>query len=300
VAAGPISWGVCEVPGWGPQLPPDRVLAEIHALGIRLVEAGPLGYLGSDAASIRAVLERYSLSLVGGFVPVVLHDPAGLDDTLASARAAARLYAQAGGRVLVSAGVADLEWSQPFELDASARRTFCVGLARLDDVAAAEGLQHVFHPHAGTLVETAEQVLRVLDGSEVRLCLDTGHLTIGGADPAALAADVPERIGHVHLKDVRSRPMDQLRAGRLTLLEATRRGLFAPLGDGEGRIADTVQALERHGYEGWYVLEQDAILTGDATAAAGTRPAADARRSIEFLRSVIGTERSPQQKEALA
>ena len=300
MAAGPISWGVCEVPGWGVQLPPERVLAEIRALGIRDVEAGPLGYLGVDARAIRSLLNRHGLSLVGGFVPVVLHEPARLDDTLASVRRVAALYAEAGGRVLVSAGVVDLDWSPRVELDAAGWRTFCDGLVRLDEVAVEHDLLHVLHPHVGTLVERVEDVERVLDGSDVRLCLDTGHLTLGGADPARLAREARERIGHVHLKDVRGGPAAELRSGRATLVEATRRGLFAPLGDGEARVADTVRALEQSGYDGWYVLEQDTTLSDAAVPPPGTGPAADARRSIEFLRSVIGTDRQLRQKEALA
>ena len=300
MAAGPISWGVCEVPGWGVQLAPDRVLAEIRELGLRHVEAGPLGYLGADTMSIRSLLDRHGLSLVGGFVPVVLHAADRLTHTLASVRAVAELYSRSGGSVLVSAGVVDLDWSPRVPLDAAGWKTFCSGLERLDEVAAAAGLEHAFHPHVGTLVETAEDVERVLEGSDVRLCLDTGHLTIGGADPATLAREARDRIAHVHLKDVRPGPAERLRAGRSTLVEATRQGLFAALGDGEAPIAETVRALEHGGYEGWYVLEQDTTLGDDAVPPAGTGPAANARRSIEFLRSVIGAERTTSQKEALA
>ena len=53
LAAAPISWGVCEVPGWGVQLPPDRVFGEIAALGIAAAELGPIGYLPFDAHAIR-------------------------------------------------------------------------------------------------------------------------------------------------------------------------------------------------------------------------------------------------------
>ena len=70
IAGAPISWGVCEVPGWGTQLPPERVLAEMAGLGIEATELGPLGWLGADPA---ARLGEYGLALVGGFVPLVLH-----------------------------------------------------------------------------------------------------------------------------------------------------------------------------------------------------------------------------------
>ncbi len=37
------------------------------------------------------------------------------------------------------------------------------------------------------MVETRSEVDRVLAGSEIKLCLDTGHLLIGGTDPLQLA-----------------------------------------------------------------------------------------------------------------
>src|SRR2546428_7768382 len=84
LAAEPISWGGCEVPGWGMQLAADRVLSEMRSLGVRATETGPDGYLGSDAGAVRALLERHRLRLAGGFLPVVLHDPGRLDGSLAT------------------------------------------------------------------------------------------------------------------------------------------------------------------------------------------------------------------------
>ena len=78
-------------------------------------------------------------------------------------------------------------------------------LANLDRVAAAaaqRGVAAVLHPHVGTMVETRADVDRVLAGSVIPLCLDTGHLLIGGTDPVELARTVPDRVAHVHLKDV--------------------------------------------------------------------------------------------------
>src|SRR3954464_12860538 len=84
VAGAPISWGVCEVPGWGRQLPPERVLAEMAGLGLAATELGPLGYLPLDGRALRATLDPHGLRLVGGFVPLVLHD---LDPSAALERA---------------------------------------------------------------------------------------------------------------------------------------------------------------------------------------------------------------------
>jgi inosose dehydratase len=281
VAAAPISWGVCEVPGWGLQLPPDRVLEEMRSLGIRATEAGPDGYLGRDPALVGALLERLGLELVGGFLPVVLHDPARLGPALAKARRAADLFADLGASVLCSAVVLDDEWSTPRALSEAEWAHLLAGLARLDEIAAGAGIAHVLHPHWGTLVERAPELRRVLAGSTVSICLDTGHLTLGEADVAALVADAAERIGHVHLKDVDTRLAARLRAGELTLVQAVQAGLFRPLGDGDADVREVVLGLEQAGYDGWYVLEQDVALEADP--AAGSGPIEDVRRSLEFL-----------------
>ena len=80
VAAAPISWGVCEVPGWGHQMWVDRVLAEMRTLGLRATELGPDGFLPATRA--RDLLREHGLSVVAGFVPAVLHDPSRLDREL--------------------------------------------------------------------------------------------------------------------------------------------------------------------------------------------------------------------------
>ena len=75
IAGAPISWGVCEVPGWGYQLRPDRVLHEMHEVGLTATELGPDGFLPSDPAAMANVLSRYELRAVGGFTPLLLHVP---------------------------------------------------------------------------------------------------------------------------------------------------------------------------------------------------------------------------------
>ena len=287
LAAGPISWGVCEVPGWGAELPPDRVLSEMRRLGITATEAGPDGYLGTDAASVRSLLERHGLELVGGFLPVVLHEREAHDESLASARRVATLFAETGATVIVSAVVADLSWPPRVELSNEQWRHVFEGLARLDDLAAAHGLTHVTHPHWRTLVERRDDVWRVLEGSDALLCLDTGHLVLGGTDPVELARAGGDRIVHVHLKDVEPEVARRLRAGELQLVTAVQAGLFRPLGEGGAPVGETVRALEENGYAGWYVLEQDCALAS-ADFPDGVGPIEDVRRSIAFLEALSG------------
>jgi inosose dehydratase len=201
IAGAPISWGVCEVPGWGHRISADRVLREMSIAGLTATELGPQGYLPTQPAQLRALLRSHGLRCAGTFAPVLLHDTdhdpvadiAGRLDVLNACAADVLVLAAATG--------ADGYDSRPTLEDAQ-WNTLLANLDRLADVAARRGVLAVLHPHVGTMVETPDDVERVLAGSSVRLCLDTGHLLIGGTDPVALARAVPDRIGHVHLKDV--------------------------------------------------------------------------------------------------
>src|SRR4051812_32620009 len=150
VAGAPISWGVCEVPGWGLQLPPERVLPEMADLGLRATELGPQGWLPLEGAAVRAELDRYGLRLVGGVVPIVLRD--GEHET---ARRAAAQLAAGGADVFVAALVQDAGWSAPVPLDDDGWRRAAAQLRELADLVAADGLTLVIHPHVGTLLESA-------------------------------------------------------------------------------------------------------------------------------------------------
>ncbi len=74
VAGAPISWGVCEVLGWGHQLSAGRVLSEMRAVGLHATEFGPPGFLETRPEALAAQLAGYGLQGVGGFLTVVAHE----------------------------------------------------------------------------------------------------------------------------------------------------------------------------------------------------------------------------------
>ena len=195
------------------------------------------------------------MQLLGGFVPLVLHDPAQRDEMLARAEQIASDMAACGGKFYVTAIVGSLDdWFRP-DMDEASWTELFANLARVDEITARHGLLQVIHPHVDTLIETAEEFDRFLAESSVKFCLDTGHLTIGGADPVALATEQLDRIGLVHLKDVDADAAARERSGELDLMQATQAGLFPPLGAGMVRLAEVVATLEAAGYDGWYVIE---------------------------------------------
>jgi inosose dehydratase len=288
IAGAPISWGVCEVPGWGHQLSADRVLTEMTQAGLTATELGPDGFLPTDPAELVSLLHRHELACVGGFVPVVLfkadHDPA---DDLAGPLDA--LVAASAGVVVLAAATGAEGYDDRPELSEEQWATMLSNLDRLAAIVAERGLKAVLHPHVGTMVETRTEVDRVLAGSTIPLCLDTGHLLIGGTDPLALTREVPERIEHVHLKDVDVELAAKVQSGELTYTQAVAKGMYVPLGAGDVDIAGIVKALEDHGYAGWYVMEQDNILDKEPERSAEEGgPLADVLASVAYLRSAAG------------
>ncbi|WP_329139038.1 TIM barrel protein [Streptomyces sp. NBC_01476] len=287
IAGAPISWGVCEVPGWGHQLQPDLVLRQMSEVGLSATEFGPEGFLPDAPADKAATLAAYGLRAVGQFVPVVLHDP-GHDPLPEVEAAITGLLAADAGTVVVAAATGTDGYDARPALDEAGWNHLLANLDRISAAASAAGLTATLHPHVGTMIETGEETRRVLEGSGIGLCLDTGHLLIGGGDPVAVAARWPGRIAHVHLKDVRLALAQRVRAGEITYTAAVADGMYTPLGAGDVDIAEIVRLLEESGYTGWYVLEQDTILHAAPGEPGGADPLDDVRACVAYLLSLTG------------
>ena len=196
VAGAPISWGVSELPSWGYRMAPDRVLEEMKSVGLDATELGPPGYLPDDPVACRELLERHGLRLVAGFLACVLHE------ALAGARneidRQARALEAAGAELLVlAAALPGDTYDNHGKLSTEAWRRMRGAISAAEDIASGHRLRLAFHPHAGTAVQSREEVDQLLSTTDVDLCLDTGHLFLGGSDPVRLAAEAGGRISHV-------------------------------------------------------------------------------------------------------
>ena len=285
LAGAPISWGVCEVPGWGIELAPSRVLGEMRELGLTATELGSDGYLPTDPAELKDLCSEFGITMIGGFVPLVVHQADELDATIEAARRAAALMSSAGGTVFVTSAVTDWDWGPRTALSRDDWAFAAKTLARLDEIVSEYGMTQAIHPHLRTVLETRADFEALLEVSDVGWTLDTGHMQIGGMDPLEFIDMAFERIRHVHLKDVVMDLAAPVFAGDQSIMEGVQAGMFCNLGCGEVPIGDVVSVLEARGYDRWYVLEQDAAITsGEPELGAG--PILDVHASIEFLRGI--------------
>lgn len=290
IASAPVSWGIYEFQGIAPKYPYTRVLDEIAETGYTGIELGPWGYLPTDPDTLRAELQPRGLQLLSSFVPVNFVDanahPAGEQHALQVGRLLAALGAQYivladdNGKVpelVAQAGQRAGSYLTPDQWDVYAAGVNRVARRVHDEL----GLNVVFHHHCAGCVETPEETRELLkrtDSDLVGLCLDTGHYHYAGGDAVACIREHGSRVRYLHFKDcdplVRQRCIEQ----KLDYFEAVKAGVFCELGQGAVDFPAVIREMEKLGYDGWAIVEQD-ILTDDLDA-----PKISARRNRDHLR----------------
>jgi len=295
VANAPCSWGATgDFPSYKDAPGCAQVLNEMALAGYAGTELGDWGFLPSDAQSLRDELSRRKLALVGAFVAVRLCDrtahPAGEELAVRTARLLAGGAAahdapclvladeanagrmRVAGRVMAEHALSDEQW-----------RAVAQGAERIARaVRAATGLRTAFHHHAGTYIETPDELARLMERTDpdlVGLCLDTGHYTYGGGDALEAVRRFGERIWHVHAKDCDRGIFACALADGWDYSRAVCSRLFCELGRGVVDLTAVLSELRRRGYNGWIVVE-DEVAPGTGV------PLDSARRDREFLRGL--------------
>jgi inosose dehydratase len=134
---------------------------------------------------------------------------------------------------------------------------FAAGLQRVAELIRARGYEPTFHPHTATYVEAVWEIERLLDLTDVGLCLDTGHIAVGGGDPAQCILDWASRINHIHIKDANRQLINEIVDEHASHEELWRRRAFTAFGSGDLDLDAVIEAIKAIGYQGWIVVEQD-------------------------------------------
>ena len=293
VANAPCSWGVLEFETTATTAPAPQVLDEMAAAGYAGTELGDWGFLPTEPRALAGEMAQRGLALVGAFVPVALSRADAIDEGLERAVRTAKLLAGAApsidapllvlsddnasvpnrtaraGRIRPEDGLSATAW------DTFARRAEQIAVAVRDRT----GVRTAFHHHCAGYVETPEEIDALMSrtsSSVLGLCLDTGHLTYGGGEPAGAIARYGDRIWHVHLKDCEPSLAERARTEAWDYHTAVRNGIFCELGHGTVPFRRVCDALDALHYRGWVVVEQD-VLPGLGT------PALSAARNREYL-----------------
>jgi inosose dehydratase len=256
IANAPCSWGITyptgNAVGW------RQYLDEVAAAGYGGTELGPFGYLPNDAALVRDELNARDLELVGATHVHTFGDASKHDELLSTVRDLGKLLNDLGARHLVI--MDESSWypaGREGVLDAAGWRGLVAAVKAAQEVIEGEsGLKASFHPHIGTAVEREAQIDRLLDETDIDLCFDTGHHAFWDQDALAYLDRAYDRVAYMHLKNGA--------------------GVMCPLPDGVVDIPAVMRLLERRGFAGPIVVEQD--------LAANSPPAIElARRNLAYL-----------------
>ena len=259
----PIAWINDDLPALGGNTPLDSVLADVRDLGFSGIELG--GKFPRDPKVLQELLSKYQLSLVGGWYSANLLNRSAAAEIQALQVHLTLLKAMKCTVFIIAETSNAIHGNQDCPLSAAPRLpdsdwvTFGRKLTDVAEHVQQAGLRMAYHHHLGTVVESQRDLDRFLasTGPAVGLTLDTGHAALGGVDTLALIRMHPERIAHVHCKDIRSEIFDRVRSESRSFLSGVLTGMFTVPGDGDLEFASVMQLLAAVGYSGWIIVEAE-------------------------------------------
>ncbi|WP_194409606.1 sugar phosphate isomerase/epimerase family protein [Microbacterium cremeum] len=274
VAGAPVSFGVFELtPDGAPTITADEIGEILQATGYAGIDLGPAGLLGRGD-ELRGRLDRFGLDLAGGWIQIPFTDDEAFEASIPGLRETLRAFSEAAERgpgrlplpTLADDGSA-LRVANPGRgaekdpLSTHARERLHANVDKAASIVRDAGFEPTFHHHAGTFVESPEEVDLFLEGTDVGLTLDTGHLYIAGGDPVEAARRWGSRINHLHLKDVDRAALTRILEAGGGMTEVWSGGSFVAFGRGDVDLEGVMNLMDQSGYDGWIVVEQD-VLNG--------------------------------------
>lgn len=259
----PLSWTNDVLEDLGGDIPVETCLSEAAEAGYAGIELGRK--FPRDPDVLAPLLHEHGLVLVSGWYSgflaerdvraemAAVHDHASL---LAALGCEVMVYGPVGR--MAPGGALDLPMSNRVRLDADEATAYADRLGEFDRRLYGEyGLKMACHHHLMTVLETLDEVSRVIDRARCGLLVDTGHAVAGGFDYALLFERFGDLVTHIHLKDVRADRMATVRAGDMSFNDGVRMGMFTVPGDGAIDFAPVAEFVRRSGYRGWLVVEAE-------------------------------------------
>jgi inosose dehydratase len=259
----PIAWCNDDLPELGGDTPLEKILEDAQAIGFEGIELG--NKFPREPVALQKMLDRYSLSLVGGWYSASLLQRSA-DEEIEALEPHLALLEALGSTVFIIAETSNAmhghrhsRLAQHPLLQSDDWQRFGDRMSEVARHVSSRGLRLAYHHHLGTVVETADELEQffAVTSDSVGIVLDTGHATYGHIDPAALVARHPQRIVHVHCKDVRAARHRRLLEKGASFLDGVIDGMFTVPGDGDLDYKPLLRALSQIGYAGWIVVEAE-------------------------------------------
>ena len=262
----PIGWCNDDMPELGGECTFEQIVSEMALAGFTGCEIG--NKYPANAKALKAALELRGMKIASRwFSSFILTQP--IEEVAAEFEKELDFLAAVGAnRINVSEQSFSIQGKLDTPVLGDARHVmteeewarFTAGLNHLGKIATDRGFKLCFHHHMGTVVQTAEETARMLretNPRDVHLCYDTGHFTFAGEDPLSVLKVHVDRVGHVHLKDMRRAVVDKVAPEGWSFLKAVREGAFTVPGDGCVEFEPIFDLLSKAKYQGWLLVEAE-------------------------------------------
>ena len=259
----PLTWTNDDLASLGAETPIEQCLSEGKQAGFAGFELGHK--FPRQADQLVSLLNQYDLKPVSGWYSTQLLERS-VEEEIAAAQSHLALLRDSGCKVMVTCEVTGcvhgnqkLPVSQRPQLSQQQWDQLSEKLTEFARYTQSQGVQVAYHHHMGTVVQSADEVDRLMSstGPEVGLLLDTGHLTYDGSDPLAVAQRWIDRIIHVHCKDIRAYVLKDALNRDLSFLDSVLNGVFTVPGDGCVDYPAIFDVLKQANYQGWLVVEAE-------------------------------------------
>jgi inosose dehydratase len=263
IGINPLTWTNDDLPELGGDTPLETCLIEARQAGYAGMELGHK--FPRTPERLAPLMKSHGLEVVSGWYSSNLLDRT-VEAEIDALEPHLHLLASVGSRVLVLCettravhGVQAAPLSTRPRLTEPQWKRLTESLTRLGEHTAKRGIKLAYHHHMGTVIQTSEEIDRLMYacGPEVWLLLDSGHATYAGSDPVTLARTHGPRLAHVHTKDVRRRVLDWALEHDVPFLAAVLEGVFTVPGDGCVDYPAFFAALAEANYSGWAVVEAE-------------------------------------------
>lgn len=260
----PIGWTNDDMPDLGKENTFEQCVSEMALAGFTGSEIG--GKYPTDPVVLKKALDLRGLTICNSWFSSFLTTKP-YEETEVEFIKQAKFLKEMGAKVIgVSEqghsiqGTDKAIFEEKYVMNDEEWKLLCDGLNKLGAKAKEIGISLTFHHHMGTVVQTEEEVDRMLANTDpelVSLLFDTGHFTYNGADAVAMCKKYINRIKHVHLKDVRPEMIQKVKDEHLSFLQGVRLGTFTVPGDGAVDFEPIFDILAENNYEGYVLVEAE-------------------------------------------
>ena len=290
IGIAPLTWTNDDLPELGGETSFEQCIQEMADAGYAGCEIG--NKFPRDTKTLLAALKPYNLQIISQWCSLYFTVPGREQEMVERFEEHLAFLKSVGAKLInVCEKGGSIQWksvpilgNQKPVFDDSQWDSFITGLHKLGKIAVKNGMRMAYHQHMGTGVQNETELNRLMQNTDpalVDLLFDTAHIDFAGMNPLDVISRYGDRIGHVHLKDMRNAVIATVKEKQMSFLDCVRAGAFTVPGDGDMNFKPITDALIQQGFTGWFLVEAE-------QDPAKAHPLTYAKKGREYIKQITG------------